>query len=302
MNKFKKLLTVAALSSASLLANANPIQIDAYTDYDMDGNTLTAFFDVFTFNIIEPTSAYIDVEGDGIEQGNLVFDSAFNVSVGSLNPLTTDNEALNIDLPGLGIQGYQLVANYELAGFAGFLDTDNSGFHDSGEQLTAGFFGGYFNLSLVDIATSASMNVLNLDITGSQFQTGGSGLSFDLFADVASVADNFINFNTSYFGSTDLHDIITNPNNGSTKAVATTEIANAGVAPTADAGYVVTTFQNSVLASLGVTLDSNSVIHTRQTELTSTNLRVDVTEPSTVAILGLALVGFGLSSRKKKQA
>ena len=99
-----------------------------------------------------------------------------------------------------------------------------------------------------------------------------------------------------------MHDIITNPNNGSTQAVATTEIANAGVAPTADAGYVVTAFQSSVLAAAGVALDSNSVIHTRQTELTSTNLRVDVTEPSTVAILGLALVGFGLSSRKKKQA
>lgn len=302
MNKLKKLIAATALSSASLFANANPIQIDVTNDYDGDGNSLTAFFDVFTFNIINPTSAYIDLQGDGIEQGDLVFDSAFNAKVGSLNPLTTDNEALNIDLPGLGIQGYELVANYELAGIAGFTDTNNNGFHDTGEQLAAGFFGGYFNLSLVDIATNLATNVLSLDITGSQFQTGGTGLSFDLYADVISVADNFINFNTSYFGSTDLHDIITNPNNGSTQAVATTEIANAGVAPTADAGYVVTAFQSSVLAAAGVALDSNSVIHTRQTELTSTNLRVDVTEPSTVAILGLALVGFGLSSRKKKQA
>lgn len=302
MNKLKKLIAATALSSASLFANANPIQIDVTNDYDGDSNSLTAFFDVFTFNIINPTSAYIDLEGDGIEQGDLVFDSAYNVKVGSLNPLTTDNEALNVNLPGFGIQGYELVANYELAGIAGFVDTNNSGFHDTGEQLAAGFFGGYFNLSLVDIATNLTANVLSLDITGSQFQTGGAGLSFDLYADVISVADNFINFNTSYFGSTDLHDIITNPNNGNTQAVATTEIANAGVAPTADAGYVLTAFQNTVLGSFGVSLDSNSVIHTRQTELTSTNLRVDVTEPSTVAILGLALVGFGLSSRKKKQA
>jgi hypothetical protein len=301
MNKFKKLLTVAALSSASLFASANSIQLDAFTDYDSDGNSLSAFFDVFTFNIITPTSAYIDLEGDGIEQGNLVFDSAFNVTVGALNPLTTDNEALNVNFPGL-IQGYQLVANYELAGFAGFNDTDSSGFHDDGEQLTAGFFGGYFDLNLVDIATGSSIDVLDLNITGSQFQLGGTGLSFDLFAEIDSVADNFINFSTAYFGSTDLHDIITNPNKGSTQVVATTEIANADTAPTENGTYTTTTFQNNVLASLGMSLDQNSKIYTRETELTSTNLRINVTEPTTVAILGLALVGFGLSSRKKKQA
>lgn len=301
MNKFKKLLTIVALSSASLFANANSIQIDAYNDYDNDGDSVTAFFDYFTFNLINPTSSYIDLEGDGVEQGDLVFDSAFGISVASLNP-TSQDEALNINFPGLGLQGYELTANYELAGVTGFNDTNNNGFHDTGEQLGANFFGGYFDLNLVDIATGTAIDVLDLAITGSQFQLGGSALSFDLYADIVSVADNFINFSSTFFGSTDLHDIIQNPNNGGAKAVATTEIANAGVAPTVDPGYVTTAFQDQVMSDLNVTLGKDSVIHTRVTELTSTNLRVDVTEPSTVAILGLALLGFGFTARNKKQS
>lgn len=250
-----------------------------------DGFTYT--FDMFTFNNITPTSAYLDLEGDGIQNGTLVFDSAEG-EVGFLNPDTGSSEFFT--------DSWNLTFDYELWGYASVIDNGvANGEFDDGDALVANFVGGYFNMYFDDdVSTDGdSVPALSLSLTGSTFNDGG-GINLTLFAEIESVLADLFFMDPSFNGDSDLAEIVANNDPSQYGALITAEITNAEQAP-ADNGYTPSDFNNEVLTSLGIDLDDfdNEVFLTRTTTLPSGNLEIEVSAPATIAVMGLGLIGLG---------
>lgn len=296
MNIKKSLLALTLVSAFG--ANASPIFIDVGTDYDGDGNSVSGVFDKFTFGTFNPTSAYLDADQNGqMEQGNMVFDSAFGIEVASLN-YTTDNEAYNTNVPAFGLATYTLVADYEFFGFAGFNDLNSNNVQDAGEAIGAQFVGGYVNLFMKDISTSSMTQVLALDVTGSGADLGGTGVNFNIKSDIVTIADDFFHSAYSIGGYTDFYDIIANVSDAHVGGRITTEITNAGTTPLYNDSYVATAYQTAVLSSFGINAAEVDFL-TRETTLDSANLSLYVSEPASLAIFGLGLLGLAGAARRK---
>jgi hypothetical protein len=292
MRKLTKTLLTAAMLSAASLANASPLFIDNGVDLDMDGNTQTDVFSSFVFNEFSPTSAYLDLEGDGIQNGTLVFDSG-SFDIANLSPLSFRNS----------LEGFNTVwgleVEYELFGFAGIAEDFNSnGFFDAGDTLAAQFVDGYFTMNYVDV--NGSQPFLSLDVTGSAFNIN-QGVNFSIFGQPVS-ASNALNSETPFFGSTGFGDIINTLDPVNLGALATLIIGDGSQAPTLDAGFSTTTFQDNVLASLGLsTLPQTAQWLTRTTDVNTGSLTLEVSAPSTLALFGLSLLGLGVSRRFSKK-
>ena len=293
MRKLTKTLLTAAMLSAASLANASPLFIDNGVNGDfVDSDTQTDVFSSFVFNGFNPTSAYLDLEGDGIQNGTLVFDSG-QFGIGNLSPLLFPES----------LEGFQsswtLQVEYELFGFAGIAeDFNNNGFFDAGDTLAAQFVDGYFQMNYVDV--NGTQPFLSIDVTGSAFNIN-SGVNLAIFGQPVA-ASNFLNTEESFFGSTGFGDAIANLDPVNIGALATLLIKDATNSPTLDANYTSSTFQDNVLASLGLsTLPSSAQWLTRTTTLDTGSLTLEVSAPSTLALFGLSLLGLGASRRFSKK-
>lgn len=291
MNKLTKIFTAVVFAGCTATAGASPLFMnpgdnDSGVPFgDADGFTYT--FDMFTFNNITPTSAYLDLEGDGIQNGTLVFDSAEG-EVGFLNPDTGSSEFFT--------DSWNLTFDYELWGYASVIDNGvANGEFDDGDALVANFVGGYFNMYFDDdVSTDGdSVPALSLSLTGSTFNDGG-GINLTLFAEIESVLSDLFFMDPSFNGDSDLAEIVANNDPSQYGALITAEITNAEQAP-ADNGYSPTDFNDDVLTSLGIDLDDfdNEVFLTRTTTLPSGNLEIEVSAPATIAVMGLGLIGLG---------
>ena len=103
-NISKNILALSIIGGLSItsIANATDLQMDLsaynatygqYAPLDIaDTDRITGMFQKFTFDTVNPTSTYLDINGDGgIGNGDIVFDTANDVVVGNLN-FTGDSE------------------------------------------------------------------------------------------------------------------------------------------------------------------------------------------------------------------
>lgn len=358
-NKFNKIVSALVLCGVTTFASASDLQIDP--THTASG-ALTTIFGGITADEISPTSAYFDLDNNGINTGDIVFDSAFGEQFGSLNP-TGDDLGLN-----LAPTGWTLFADYEFYGAAivndGSVDTDSDGFAqadldkdgsvdnttdftffgftgtelehwnnlgnignadgilDTGEELAAQFTGGYINVFLDapytapessgafagydgtggarDLTGTDSVLALHFDVTGSVL----ADVSIQVFSQLTMVIDDFL-----YSPAVgDIKDYIDLPQNNAFGTFLS-ELNGLSTEPTVDTGYVISDLQNAVLnakqGTSGVaytaddTLANSLVVRTRTTDIASANLRIDVPEPGSIALFGLALVGFAGAARRK---
>jgi hypothetical protein len=354
-NKFNKIVSALVLCGVTTFASASDLQIDP--THSASG-ALTTIFGGITADEISPTSAYFDLDNNGINTGDIVFDSAFGEQFGSLNP-TGNDLGLN-----LAPTGWTLFADYEFYGAAivndGSLDSDGDGFADAdldksgsigtlfngvgtmtdldvwqlsntgnadgildaGEELAAQFTGGYINVFLDapytapessgafagydgtggarDLSGTDSVLAMHFDVTGSAL----ADVSIQVFSQLTMIIDDFL-----YSPAVgDIKDYIDLPQNNAFGTFLS-ELNGLSNEPTVDTGYVISDLQNAVLnakqGTSGVaytaddTLPNSLVVRTRTTDIASANLRIDVPEPGSIALFGLALVGFAGAARRK---
>lgn len=298
MNKLTKIFAGVVLAGSTAMASAAPLYVNSGDNDsgvpfgDADGFTYT--FDAFTFNDLQPVSTYLDLEGDGIQNGTLVFDSAVG-EVGLLNPDTGSDEFFT--------DAWSLTFDYKLWGYAGISDdVVANGVFDDGEVLAAQFVGGFFNMYFDDDVTDGvdPVSAMTLSLTGSTFNAGG-GVNLSLFAEIETVLANLFFLDPSFNGDSDLAAVVANNDPSQYGATITAEITDATQAPT-DQGFAVTSFETDVLTSLGIDLDDydNEVFLTRTTTLPSANLEIQVSSPASIAMMGLGLIGLAGLRRVKK--
>jgi len=292
MKNLTKIVAGLALLSSAAVTTASPLFVDTGVNGDGDADTRTDTFLSFVFNQFTPTSAYLDLEGDGINNGTLVFDSGV-ATIGSLSPLAfgSSQEGFNTDW-GLQIE-------YELFGFAAIADdVNNNGLFEAGDTLAAQFVDGFLNMNYLD--SNGSTPFLQIDVTGSAFNIN-KGVNFSIFGQPIS-ASNMLNTEESFFGSTGFGDSINNLDPVNISALSSLLIGDATQAPTVDNNFGVTTFQQNVLDSLGLsTLPQTAQWLTRTTSINTASLTLEVPAPSSLAVFGLGLLGLGFSRRLKSK-
>jgi hypothetical protein len=293
MNNFTKIFAGVVLAGSTAMASADPV----FVDYNDDGVTSDDFTS-FVFNSFDPTSAYLDLEGDGISNGTYVFDSGSGTLTG-LSPLAFPLSTDGFNEAG----GWGLSFEYELFGTA-FLatDVDADGFFDGGvDQLAANFVDGYINFSYTAGGTQTG-EVLSIGVTSSAYNIG-NGLNFTVFGEPVS-ATNLINTVQVFDGMTGLGDLLASPDSDEygLGSFLTLKILDATQAPTTDDTFATTTFQQGILDTLGVTLTADSDWLTRTTTIDSSNLYITaVSAPTNIALMGLGLIGLGFSRRLAKK-
>jgi hypothetical protein len=296
MKSFNKLLCAATIASISSVASANPIYMDlsefglgtandaAESTLPGGADTLTALFDNFITNAFNPTSTYVDTNGvAGINTGDLVIDTATDISISSLQPLggfdsegygTAGGWSLNLDWDLYGVTA--VIPDVVLPGVDNYVGLFNSGTVTLDfEYLDA--FGNV--ISTID-------DILTLSVSSSFGSAPTFGQSaIELYGQVTGVKDNVF-FNQQ---GVDFHDIVNDMDpttNVDMKASSNlTSLFNPPTVPT----------------SGPTQMDVNGTmydIYTRSTNLGSVDIRT-VSEPSTLAILALAIMGFAGFSRKK---
>ncbi len=350
-NKFNKIVSALILCGVTSVASASSLQIDP--THSTSG-TLTTIFDLFTADSITPTSAYFDLDNNGINTGDLVFDSAYGEQFGSLNPTGNDlgfNTAPN---------GWSLFTDYEFYGHAivndGSLDSDGDGFADADmdkngiigntifgttsdlelwnqdsknfgnadgildedEELAGQFTGGYINVFLDTPYTTSetagafdgyngvgsrnligtdSELVMRFDVTGSTF----ADISIQIFSELTMLVDDFL---YSDQANGDISDYMQDSTQNRAYGTLLSELTGLDNAPTIDTSYTISTLQNSILNDMlgtsGTEYNATDfTVRTRETTLASANLKVDVPEPGSIALFGLALIGFAGAARRK---
>ena len=291
MNKLTKIFAGVVLAGSASVASADPL----FVDYENDGVTSDPFTS-FLFNSFSPKSAYLDLDGSGvIGNGTHVFDSGSG-TISGLSPL-----AFPLPRDGFG-NDWGLNFEYELFGFSALavdLNGDNI-FNAGDDQLAAGFVDGYINFSYTAGGTETG-EVLSIAVTGSAYNIN-DGLNFTVFGEPIS-ATNLINTVQAFDGMTGLGDLLASPNadDYGLGAFATLKILDATQAPEVDDTFTVSAFQQSIIDTYGLVVDADSQWLTRETIVDSSNLYITASSPTNAALMGLCLIGLGLSRRFAKK-
>lgn len=291
----KNTLKVAALSLAmiapSVLADDVPVSI--YMDLnsiingtsdvnhvDYDAGLVTDIFQLFSTVAFNPVSTYTDIGGAaGIDTGDLVHDEGSGISILGLNPLTHSSQE-----GGFG-DAWGLEISWSLDGIAGVFEDANWG--DAGvEQYNylGAFYAGSFSMDIVELDTNNG-NVLNtfdgLDMSFSHMSVSplnplaisDNEAVVNFYADVETAVSDTFFFNDGE----DFADVLADDRAITVKVKG--DLKDLGQEPVAT---------------------GNPNEYSRTTSLDSFDVSV-VPEPTSVAIMGLGLLGLGLSRRRKQK-
>ena len=266
MNNLKKLFAVAAISAASLTANANDIFLDVGVDWPLipDGNSLTTDFEALSFDV-----------------------TATSTLLGGAS----------LPLPGVS---FTEDGSGTLIGLSGPTDASDTEGHIFQWNLTASYTGitGYFDAfglpvfnagSYVDIFFETGGNseqVLRLDVAGGGICGAGvcidGQVNFDFMSEAGyadtTVADpmSFFNFSDQIAGYNSFYDVWT-----------------AG-----QSMYLPLAWNMEFNVDANPYLDDGSGVFSRTTDFT-TEVRFQAPEPISVALLAFALLGLGAAKRRK---
>jgi hypothetical protein len=313
------------LTSIFSSITADEIQpVSAY--FDLDNNGITTGDLVFDsafgeqFGSLNPTDSDLDfnVAPSGWTLfADYEFYGAAIVNDGLLD--SDGNGFADADLDENGVIGnivYGTTTDLDLWHNAG--NTGNAdGVLDTGEELAAQFTGGYINVFLNTPYTASESSgafdgydgigartldantqlAMRFDVTGSVL----ADVSIQVFSQLSMIMDDFL-YSPGVGDIKDYTDIASNNAFGTFSS----ELTGLSNNPTADTDYVISDLQNGVLnniLSTSVAYDAgiggNISVKTRTTTIASANLLVSVPEPGTIALFGLALIGFA-GSRKRK--
>jgi hypothetical protein len=300
----KKLIKAGAIA-ATLLASASAVSGTLYLDlgtnvYDnaralgaVDADTRTAEFTEFAFSQLLATSIY-DVDGLGNLTGN-VFDTniAANLAAAGVpaSGLSQDGtQTVSIVAPNCALGQCDIDA---LSPLAPPLATDNEGFLQtwdiqveynliatltaSGPVYSGGYIEFFFNSFLDD---TFDRSILIAEVTGSTIAAANLEIFFDVtFAEAGFlfVQDMFGNFQDA---SELAANAIAAGNNNFAKFALDTNVNP----PIPNASELLIVGDKAI----------------RQTTLDGSITATVVPEPSTIALLGLSLIGFGVAARRRK--
>jgi len=337
MNKLTKLVCAVAFASVGTAANANLINIDAGSASGgiyMGAQTATDMAD-FGFQIDSATSQYFDTNGTG---GNVDVGDFF-VDTGSTNPLTLNGTLLSTsECTVLGIPGtetdcygttWNLTADYLLYGQV----------VDTGTGLAGGIGGGYFNINFNDLRSGTPTQVTSLAVVGSNGPIDTSvGVNIDGVVDYSflggaapsSFVEDFFNFASPLLvggvSSTNWYDLwaagmaadpkefvdvlaVTTLNGLAGQPLVEIETLSygtdtdtlglSGLSPFQSA-LLETGLDNAGVPDTGAFINGTYLTTSRTGEKLSGNISATVAEPSSIAILGLGLLGFSGMARRRK--
>lgn len=305
LSKFKKLaqkplvaVAAAAMLAISSAASAAPMRLDLTffggNAYDAgrfiglaDANSVTASFTEFGYNQILATSVYDLSDGSvlgAFYDTNIPSELVFvNVPASGLamdglttvNLVTPNCPAGQCDIDGLSPLVPPLASDNE-----GFLQTWDLQvlYHFDGTLGVGGpvYTGGFFDVYFKNIATSATTLAITGALTGSTL----AAANLDLYFDITYAAPGFLNIW-----------------NGSSFVDAAASIAGGGV-PTLHLDTNVNPPIPTLNQLLVVVDDRQNLNAIRQTTLDG-SITGEIPEPSSIALLGLALLGLGAASRRK---
>jgi len=306
MNTFKKLLCVATIASLSSAANASYFQLDTGDNsYDLavsvspiylstgDADTRTGSFEEFGFSALLATSIYdmtdsidgndlygnfIDTNVVSVMNSYGVTDGITGLSIDGTNTLSfdhpvaaeTDIDALSPLVPGFGGDNEGFLTGWELQTQYVFEGTLTA----SGPVYTGGYFDVYFEDQ--NDATN-NFKAFSGELIGSNLQAA----NLDLFLNLTYAKSGFLFSSSSENGTfTDVADIITN---------------QGGFSMNIDTNVNPPIPTENQLMSI---TQGDQISAVRQTKLDG-SITASVPEPTTLAILGLGLLGFASARRRK---
>jgi len=263
-------------------------------DFNIAPTGWTLFVDYEFYGAAIVNDGSLDSNGDGFADA----DMNKNGTIGDIIfGTTTDLELWNQGIKNFGNADGILDVNEELAAqFTGgyinvFLDAPYT------TSETDGAFSGYDGIGARDLAGTDSELVMHFDVSGSALD----GLSIQIFSELTMLVDNFL---YSDQAGGDILDYMNESTQNKAYGTFFSELTGLETPPETDSGYVISTFQNAVLNNLSGTAnidynDEDLTVRTRETTLKSANLQIDVPEPGSIALFGLALIGFAGAARRK---
>ena len=291
MRKANKLLTAlvaaGALSAGSV--NADPMYMDL-SSFGLNaaafgGDNITELFETFTTVDISPTSFYIDTDGTaGINTGDTVVDEVSGLKIASLSGLS------GVDAEGYNFT-WEMSLSYSLTGSVIVAPDTVSGDTNYLGQFTSG---------------TMSFDLTRTTLFGQTLQTFSDVMTLDLVSANGTIptnSDQALTFVTDVSAAMpgvfftqagdDFDTLIADDKPLSFVAVSNLEALN--TAPTA---YTPDANTSSTIQDF---IDDGFDVYSRTTDLGSVDFDLDVvSSPSTLALLGLSLIGFSLRGRKFK--
>jgi len=279
----------ASAAPTPVINNLTSIYIDANTQMASglsEGDTgyddlVTSVFNYFTLADFSPTSTYIDYDDNGVSTGDGVIDTGIT-HVTALNPLGFGDSFGGFNtLWGLN-------SDWEFSGFAGLDSVDSTG--DTIEDTTV--YGGLFTsgemhfsfnngTTIEEVMTVSLVSQENGEVSWNSTE-GYAESVVTFYTKITDVVEGLFFTNDGI----DLYTLFTAGNE--INIAAGGEISHLDQTPTLSSAA--TYAQNGDL--------ENPAEYSRETSLTSFNVSV-VPEPTSIAILGLGLLGFAASRKRK---